>query len=174
LHKGFQSVFKPVLKTGFLYIPQRNPVFLNKNCTCTHDNINLFLRETRNVENRKPNYFYLLWRWFILFVFYIYKQQRSFVFCFCKRVSNLCWCFYVLYFSVFSASVCAIFFYFLIRSEGADNSTFIWCTIIGQHKHISNQHTSSQHIFSRTFSIATDDMTLSNELQNAISAVTVV
>jgi hypothetical protein len=61
--------------------------FLKCTCTRTHDNINLFLRETRN--------FYLLWRWIILFLFYIYKQQKSFVFCFCKRVSNLCWCFFV-------------------------------------------------------------------------------
>jgi hypothetical protein len=32
------------------------------------------------------------------------------------------------YFSVVSASVCAIFFYLLIRSkgEGADNPSFIW------------------------------------------------
>jgi hypothetical protein len=45
-------------------------LFLKCTCTRTHDNINLFLRETRNVENRKPNYFYLLWRWIILFLFY--------------------------------------------------------------------------------------------------------
>jgi hypothetical protein len=79
---GFSIGFQ----TGFLYFPRfaKNPVFLNKNtggkkpeirilflnfsesfflkCTCTrtHDNINLFLRETQNVENRKPNYFHLL------------------------------------------------------------------------------------------------------------------
>jgi hypothetical protein len=40
--------------------------FLKWTCTRTHDNINLFLRKTRNVENRKSNYFYLLWRWIIL------------------------------------------------------------------------------------------------------------
>jgi hypothetical protein len=34
--------------------------FLKCTCTRTHDNINLFLRETRNVENRKHFYFYLL------------------------------------------------------------------------------------------------------------------
>jgi hypothetical protein len=54
----------------------------------------------------------------------------------------------------------------LLQSQG-DNASFIWCIIFGQHQHISNQHTSSQHI-------ATDDMTMSNELQNAISAVSVV
>jgi hypothetical protein len=48
--------------------------------------------------------------------------------------------------------------------------------IIGQHHHISNQHnipaanTSSVELCS----IATDDISLSNELQNAISAVLVV
>jgi hypothetical protein len=34
--------------------------FIKCPCTHTHDNINLFLRETRNVENRKSNYFHLL------------------------------------------------------------------------------------------------------------------
>jgi hypothetical protein len=34
--------------------------FLNGTCIRTHDNINLFLRETRNVENKKPNNFYLV------------------------------------------------------------------------------------------------------------------
>jgi hypothetical protein len=29
--------------------------FLKCTCTRTHDNINLFLRETRNIENRNPN-----------------------------------------------------------------------------------------------------------------------
>jgi hypothetical protein len=48
--------------------------FLKCTCTRTHDNINLFLQETRSIENRKPNYFYLLWRWIILFLFYIYKK----------------------------------------------------------------------------------------------------
>jgi hypothetical protein len=115
-------------------------ILLKCTCTRTHDNINLFLRETRNFENRKPNYFYLLWRWIILFLFYIYKQQKSFVFCFCKRVSNLCWC--ALSFGIFCSCVCE-FFLFLIRSEGADNATFKWCTI-------SNQHFSSQYIFSRS------------------------
>jgi hypothetical protein len=49
----------------------------------------------------------------------------------------------------------------------------MWCKIIGQHQHISNQHTSSQHISAELCSIATDDMTLSNRLQNAIAAVQV-
>jgi plasmid rolling circle replication initiator protein Rep len=76
------SKYKPVSCT-FLGL-QKNPVILNKNkcgkkpeihllffnfsktffvkCTCTrtHDNINLFLRETQNVEKRKRNYFHLL------------------------------------------------------------------------------------------------------------------
>jgi hypothetical protein len=122
-----------------LYFPRfaKNPLFLNKNtggkkpeiliqffifsetfflkCTCTrtHANINLFLRETRNVENRKPNYFCLLWRWIILFLFYIYRQQMRFVFCFCKKESNLCWWFYVHYFLVFSAYFCFLKYNFL-------------------------------------------------------------
>jgi hypothetical protein len=32
-------------------------LFLKFTCTHTHNNINLFLREIQNVENRKPNYF---------------------------------------------------------------------------------------------------------------------
>jgi hypothetical protein len=65
------------------------------------------------------------------------------------------------YFSVFSACVCK-FFYFLIKSEGADNATFIWCTIICQYQNISQPaaNTSSAELCS----IATDDMSLSNEL----------
>jgi hypothetical protein len=102
---------------GFLYFLRfaKNPVNLNKNIGGSvtffwHDNINLFLREPRNVENRKSNLFLLALK-MNLFLFYIYKQ-KSFVFCFCKSVCNLCWCFYVHYFSVFSASVCASFFIF--------------------------------------------------------------
>jgi hypothetical protein len=73
---GFQTVFCT------LYSFAKNPVFLNKNavekkpetrilffnfsetfilkCTCTrtHDNINLFLRETRSVENKKLNFLF--------------------------------------------------------------------------------------------------------------------
>jgi hypothetical protein len=55
-----------------------------------------------------------------------------------------------------------------LPSQG-DHVIFIWCTIIGQPITISNQRTSSQLCF-----IATDDMTLSNEQQNAIAAVLVV
>jgi hypothetical protein len=81
-NKSFQS-FSTGLNKRFSTFPglQKNPVFLHKNtggkkpeipilifnfsetfflkCTCTrtHDNINLFLQETQNVENRKPNYF---------------------------------------------------------------------------------------------------------------------
>jgi hypothetical protein len=50
------------------------------------------------------------------------------------------------------------------------------CNIYMVHNHrpiISNQQTSSQHIHIFS-SIATDDMSLSNEVQNAISAVSVV
>jgi hypothetical protein len=35
-----------------------------------------------------------------------------------------------LFFGIFCFCVCE-FFNFLIRNEGADNATFIWCTIIG-------------------------------------------
>jgi hypothetical protein len=37
-----------------------------------------------------------------------------------------------LFFGIFCFCVCE-FFYFLIRSEGAYNATFICCTVIGQH-----------------------------------------
>jgi hypothetical protein len=65
----------------------------------TYDNINLFFEETQKVENRKPNYFYSI---IILFLFFIYKQQKSFVFCFSKWVGHL-----------FDAPACIIFQFFL-------------------------------------------------------------
>jgi glycosidase len=83
-------------------------------CTHTHDNINLFLRETRNFENRKPNYFYFLWRWIILFRFTFTNNKRV-LFSASARVSNLCWCFYVHYFSEFVAPVIANFFIFSLE-----------------------------------------------------------
>jgi hypothetical protein len=46
-----------------------------------------------------------------------------------------------LFFGIICSCVCE-FFYFLIKSEGADNATFICCTINSNHQHIRNQQTS--------------------------------
>jgi hypothetical protein len=45
-----------------------------------------------------------------------FKQQKSFVYCCWKRVNNLCWCFYVHNFYIFSVFCVCKFFYFLIFS----------------------------------------------------------
>jgi hypothetical protein len=60
--------------------------------------------------------------------------------------------------------------YFLIRSKGSDNEIFIWCTII-QPTPTHQQPTYQQPTHLQNFA---DDMSLLNELQNAISAVSVV
>jgi hypothetical protein len=70
---GFSIGFKPVLKNRFyvlsrfaknrcfsikkpeiriLFFNSSEKFFIKSTCTCTHDNINLFLRETQNGENR--------------------------------------------------------------------------------------------------------------------------
>jgi hypothetical protein len=58
-----------------------------------------------------------------------------------------------------------------LQSRG-DNATFIWCTITGQYQHIIQP--TYQQPSAELCSIATDDMTLSNELQNYKSTILVV
>jgi hypothetical protein len=109
---GFQSVFKPIFLT---FSGLEKTRCFNINYTWQHKFI--FTGNTK------------CWK-LILSLYYIYKQQKSFVFCFCKWERKLVvMLLLALFFGIFCFRVCK-FFYFLIRSEGADNATFIWCICV--------------------------------------------